>query len=312
MPPGAAQGQNPPYGAAINYWLKEPLKTLEKEKDGETEAASPKKNPVEITILDSTGQKVRTIKGTAKAGINRVTWDLAYEPTVDVRIRTTPAGNPHVWEEKRFRGKDSRGVFYYGIDVPKKGPLVAPGTYTVKLTVDGQEFSQPLVVRKDPNSTGGEQDIQQQTAMLIELRKDLESAADMVNQIEVIRSQLDAVKMLTQSSSDAGTIRSAADDLDKKLIAIEDNLIQRRLTGQGQDSVRWPPELLSKLTYLANGVSGSADFPPTVQQREVQAQFKEQLISLRKQLDDVVGKDVDAFNRTLRERNIQNVITRAP
>ena len=190
--------------------------------------------------------------------------------------------------------------------------LMPPGTYTVKLTVDGQEFSQPLVVRKDPNSTGTEQDIQQQTAMLMDLRKDLESAADMVNQIEVIRSQLDTLRSLTQNTSDAGSVRSAADDLDKKLIDIEDNLIQRRLTGQGQDTVRWPPKLISKLNYLASGVSGSADFPPNTQQREVYALFKEQLASLRKRLDDALNKEVDAFNKVLRERNIQSLITRAP
>jgi len=41
-------------------------------------------------------------------------------------------------------------------------------------------------------------------------------------------------------------------DLDKKLIDVEENLIQRKLTGQGQDTVRWPPKLISKLNYLAN------------------------------------------------------------
>ena len=49
-------------------------------------------------------------------------------------------------------------------------------------------------------------------------------------------------------------IKKAAADLDKKLIEVEDNLIQRRLTGQGQDTVRWPPRLLSKINYLANGI----------------------------------------------------------
>jgi len=94
------------------------------------------------------------------------------------------------------------------------------------------------------------------------------------------------------------------------LTDIEDNLIQRRLTGQGQDTVRWAPKLISKLNYLANGVSGSADFAPNTQQREVHAIFKEQLTGLRKRLDEVVNKDVEAFNRTLRERNMQGLITR--
>jgi hypothetical protein len=94
------------------------------------------------------------------------------------------------------------------------------------------------------------------------------------------------------------------------LIEIEEQLIQRRLTGQGQDTVRWPPKLISKLNYLASGVGG-ADFAPTNQQREVHAMFKTQLASLRSRLDEVINKDVDGFNKMLRDKGIGNVISRA-
>jgi hypothetical protein len=53
--------------------------------------------------------------------------------------------------------------------------LAPPGTYTVKLSVDGQELSQPLIVVRDPNAGGTDADIQKQMAMLFDLRKDLES-----------------------------------------------------------------------------------------------------------------------------------------
>ena len=186
--------------------------------------------------------------------------------------------------------------------------LAPPGTYTVKLTVDGQEFSQPLTVLKDPNAGGNDGDIQKQTAMLVDLRRDLESAADMVNQIESIRAQLENLRPLLRNNADA---RSAADDLDKKLVDIEDDLIQRKFTGQGQDTVRFPPKLISKINYLAGGVS-SGDFPPNTQQVEVHAILKTQLASLRKRLDDAVGTDLGNFNRMLREKNIGNVIASGP
>jgi hypothetical protein len=98
-----------------------------------------------------------------------------------------------------------------------------------------------------------------------------------------------------------------ADELEKKLTDIEDNLIQRKYTGQGQDTVRFPPKLISKLNYLANGVS-SGDFPPNTQQQEVHAMFKSQLAAWRKQLDDTLSQDLGNFNRMLRDRNIPNVI----
>lgn len=276
-------GQNPPGAASVNYYLK----------------AASKAEP-SIKIVDADGKTLRTIRGTRNAGINRVWWDLRTEPSKEVRLRTSPAYAPEV----RLNAEGWRPL-------PEGGRmtlLVPPGTYTVKLTVDGQEFSQPLTVLKDPNAGGNDADIQKQASMLFDLRQDLESAADMINQIESIRGQLENLKQLLRNNADA---RSAADDLDKKLIDIEDNLIQRKFTGQGQDTVRFPPKLISKINYLAGGVS-SGDFPPNTQQVEVHTMFKAQLAIWRARLADIVGTELANFNRMLREKNIPNVITTAP
>jgi hypothetical protein len=96
----------------------------------------------------------------------------------------------------------------------------------------------------------------------------------MVNQIELILSQLPQ--------------RPNAGELEKALLEIEDELIQRKLTGQGQDTVRWPPKLLSKIGYLASGLA-SGDFAPTKQQREVHALFKQQLTVLRQRLNKLLA-----------------------
>src|SRR5215813_1160280 len=277
-------GQNPPYGASINYYLK----------------AAPK-SEVKIRIEDAEGKTVRTFTSSKNAGLNRISWDLQGEPSKEIRLRTSPAYAPEIrvgpegWRPAPGAGRISL--------------LLPPGTYTVKLTVDGQEVSQPLVVRKDPHSSGSEADIKAQMEMLTDLRKDLESAAEMVNQIEIIRSQLDSLRSLLASGAESQPIKTAADDLDQKLIEVEDNLIQRKLTGSGQDGVRWPTKLISKINYLAGGLS-SSDFGPTTQQREVHAQFKEQLAALRKRLDEVMSKQFRAFNELLRELGIQNIITR--
>jgi photosystem II stability/assembly factor-like uncharacterized protein len=276
-------GQNPPYGASINYFLK----------------AAPKADP-SIKIVDAAGQTVRTIRGTRTAGINRVWWDLRTEQSKEVRLRTSPLYAPEV----RLNPEGWRSLPEGG----RMNVLVAPGTYTVKLSVDGQEFSQPLVVRKDPNSGGSEDDIQKQTAMLVELRKDLESAGDMVNQIESMRAQLDSLKGVLRGNAD---VRTAAEALDKKLTDIEDDLIQRKYTGQGQDTTRYPGKLIGKLGYLAGGVNGG-DYPPNTQQKEVQGMFEAQLSSLRKRLDDVIATDLENFNRMLRDKNIGNVIAAGP
>jgi len=286
-------GQNPPYGASINYYLK-----------------TVPSGEVKIRIGDAQGQTVRTLTGTKTVGINRVNWDLRGEQTKEVRLRTSPAYAPEI--------RNGNEGWRLAPDGARLSLLMPPGTYTVKLSVgDTESTAQQLVVKKDPNSEGTETDINAQTTMLFELRKDLETAADLVNQIEVIRSQLPGINGVLPgiagtseaSSRPAGQlmeIKKAADDLDKKLIDIEENLIQRRLTGQGQDTVRWPPKLISKINYLANGI-GSGDFQPTNQHREVYAMLKAQLTTQSGKLDEVISKDLGAFNQLLRDRGIPNV-----
>jgi hypothetical protein len=269
-------GQNPQYGAAISYYLK-----------------SAPAGDVKIRIEDAKGQLVRTLNGTKNVGLNRITWNLEGEPTTEVRMRTSPAYAPEI---------------KVGPDGTRNAPgagrmtiLMPPGNYTVKLSVAGQNLAQPLILKKDPNSGGTEADISEQTTMMLELRKDLETGAQMVNQIEFIRSQL------LQLTSVSTSLKSAADDLDKKLIEIEENLIQRRATGQGQDTVRWPPKLLGKINYLAGGLA-SGDFAPTKQQREVHALFKQQLTALRQQLDAVLNQDLMALNKLLSDSNIKTIL----
>jgi hypothetical protein len=129
----------------------------------------------------------------------------------------------------------------------------------------------------------------------------------MVNQIEVILAQLEKLNETLASGSNSASVKSAAESFEKKLIDIEENLIQRRLTGQGQDTVRWPPKLLTKINYLAGGLA-SGDFAPTKQQREVQALFKQQMAGLRQRLDDVLNRDLPAINKMLADSNIKTVI----
>ena len=70
---------------------------------------------------------MRKLNGGRGAGINRVWWDLRYERTKEPELRTTPPSNPHIWEEKRFKGHDTRGIYHYGIEEPKLGPFGRAG-----------------------------------------------------------------------------------------------------------------------------------------------------------------------------------------
>ena len=311
-------GHNPPYGAPINFYLKSKL--------GEKER-------VKLTISDSSGKTVREIECRAateerarrpagpggpsgggeedeggpacevKPGINRVWWNLRSEPSTEMRLRTSPLYAPDVkpgpegWRRPSGAGR---------IEL-----LVPPGTYTVTLTAGEQKLTQKLNVLKDPHSGGTESDIQTQTQFLSGLRDEMNAIAASVNQIESIRAQLEALEKQLGTDDTGKTIRKAADDLAEKLIATEGKVLQLKATGRGQDDVRWPPMLASKITYLADQAE-SSDFAPTTQQVAVGEELKKQGDQFQQEYQEVVSKDVTAFNAMLREKNIPNIMVKMP
>ena len=81
---------------------------------------------VQLTILNDKGTAIRTLVGTGRQGLNRVWWDL----------------RPQAEPEKSSEGAAAARV--------REIPLVAPGTYTVELSVAGGKTVRKLVVRADP------------------------------------------------------------------------------------------------------------------------------------------------------------------
>jgi hypothetical protein len=86
-------------------------------------------------------------------------------------------------------------------------------------------------------------------------------------------------------------------------------LIEPRMTGNGQDGVRWGAKLHSKIAYLASGLA-SADFGPTSQQLEVQKELEARLQKVAADLDAVLAREVPAFNERLRQRSLPPIVTR--
>jgi photosystem II stability/assembly factor-like uncharacterized protein len=281
-------GENPPYGASINYFLK----TEEKEE-------------VKISILDETGQTIRTLKGSKESGINRVWWDLKYELSKEARLRTKPLYAP--WMEMESRG--------WRPLLPSSGRgrmtlLVPPGKYTVKLSVGEKEITQKLEVKKDPNSAGSEDDILAQTKLLLEIRDNIESVVDMINELEWIRKQLYDLKPHVGTHKNADSIVASGKELDKKILSIEDKLFQLKVVGKGQDSwyYKGPSKLINKLLSLARSV-GKADFPPTTQHIEHHEELKTKLKGCQSLFNEILDKDLLAFNALLKANELPHLMS---
>ncbi len=191
--------------------------------------------------------------------------------------------------------------------------LAAPGSYTVKIEVDGQEFIQKLTVKKDPKSAGSEADIQAQVKLLLEVRDNLNNLVDMINQIELIRMQINNLAALLEGDESVIPVIKAGKELDEKFIAVEENLLQMKLTGgtASQDILTLKAKLHRKITAFANEI-GKSDFKPTVSQHEVTEMHTEKLASYQKQLVELLKKDLQGFNDMLKEKNVGNIIVRRP
>jgi len=145
LPPEEPAGTNPPDGAILDYTLR-----------------SAPSQVIKLAIYDSNGNLVRqyssaplpeSVKRPLKwptvadywmanpkplsthVGMNRFVWNLRY---------TSPPAVKHSYPMSAVPHKTP---------VEPQGPLAVPGKYTVKLTVDGQTYTQPLTVKPDPRVT---------------------------------------------------------------------------------------------------------------------------------------------------------------
>lgn len=239
-----------------------------------------------------------------KQGINRIWWDLSTDRTTEIHLRTPPffladfPMGPQGWRTAPTLGRMAL--------------LAPPGAYTVKLTIGDKDYeSHKINVIKDPHSTGTEADIAAQTQFVSGLRDEFEELSLAINQVESIRAQLNNVVKELVNNDVGKQIRTSAQQVNDKLVGVESKLLQMRLTGHGQDDVRWPPMIMQKIDYLASEAS-SSDFAPTTQQVAVAQLLKQQGDEAQHEIQQIMSSDVANFNKLLGQHNIAGVISKAP
>jgi photosystem II stability/assembly factor-like uncharacterized protein len=128
------RGENPQPGTAISYYFKA-------EVAGE----------VKLTISDITGKVIRNLPVSKEVGLHRAQWNMSGDPP------PPPAGQPGqaggggrqgggggAQGQPGGGGGGRQGLGGGG------GQPVEPGTYLIKLTVDGKEYTTKVVVEADP------------------------------------------------------------------------------------------------------------------------------------------------------------------
>ena len=188
-------------------------------------AAVPK-DPVKLEILDATGAVIRTLQP-GRAGRPE---PRALGPPLR---RAAPGGAPgHAAGERApVRGapvprQANPPVTHWGLEEAGAGPWANPGRYSVRLTVDGRAFSAPLEILKDPKIPGSDADLAASLKLQLRIREDITETADMINQIEIVRRELEEVQRgLRAGKNQDAALKDVAAIMDK-LVAVEDRLLE--------------------------------------------------------------------------------------
>jgi photosystem II stability/assembly factor-like uncharacterized protein len=267
--------------------------------------ASAPADSVQLEVLDASGGVVRTLKARTRTGYNRVAWDLRYDGPKQVELKTTPPDNPRIWDEPRFKGKTTRPIVHWGIDSPERvGPLALPGTYSIRLTVGGQAYTQSLDIVEDPSLSSSDADLAASTATQLRIRDDINAAVDLINRLEILRKQIEDQLAANQGKA---ALEKPLRQLDQKLMDVEFQLLSR--TDLHSDD-KWYVEkyrVYMNLVWLSaevgsggGDVAGGAEYRPTDASVAVLEGIEQDLAAAKTAFSLVMEKDVAAFNKAMK------------
>jgi photosystem II stability/assembly factor-like uncharacterized protein len=288
LPPDEPGGQNPPDGAIINYHLK---------------AAS--SGPVTLEILDASDKLLRRFSSddkpepvdektlaiptywirppqvlSAPAGSHRFVWDLHYPPPPGPRRYPMTAIH-----------RDTPSV--------PLGPWVPPGRYTVRLTVNGKRYEQPLTVKMDPRVKTPAKDLEQQFELSMQCYDSARQAREALGQVRKLRAQLKEL----QGKAKEQPLLDALAELDKKAAALEGT--ERRRGERPPDGPRETTlaRLAEEQQRLLDILQG-ADVTPTSQAVTACQETRKPLRDLLRRWDELKDAEVKALNERLRKAEL--------
>jgi hypothetical protein len=257
-----------------------------------------------IEILDPSGRVIRKF---SSAEFN--TLDEPLDPDdkkPEKQIKPESGLNRFVWDLRYEEARHVPGYYLWEYGAGARGPVAVPGHYQVRLTVGNQTQTAPFDLKLDPRVNVSQADLEQQFNLLLQTRDELSRVYDTVNQIQDVRSQLSGLKRRLPENASAKTITGAADDLEKKLVAVREDLINLTISAN-EDSLAYPPQLDAKLAYLAMDV-GSADSAPTEAEQEEFDKLKRQSGELLARWEDLQRRDLAAFQKLAAEGSLSTVV----
>ncbi len=214
-----------------------------------------------------------------RAGLNTFSWNLRYPDAVTFE-------NLIMW---------AAGT---------TGPVAPPGTYSVKLTVNGESQSQTFRVRKDPRSTSTDADIAEQFRLLLAIRDKTTEANNAVRMVRNMRWNVgDRTGKLTAQQQ--AEFKSIADGMMGELTKAEQEAYQTK-NESNQDPLNFPIRLNNEIAGVASYV-GQGEYRPTKQAYEVFNTLSKELDVHTKAIKQSMDRDLPKLNAILRAAGLQEL-----
>ncbi len=230
-----------------------------------------------IAILDSNDNVINTFKRSPKAGMNKLVWNMRYPPTAGPDARGRPAGI---------------------------SPLVPPGTYQVRLTVDGQTFTESFELLKDPRVSATKEDLTAQFDLLVQVRDKLVDNNTGLSRLRSVRSQVDEWVGRAGGEASRDVLSTAAQAIKDKLWPIEDQLASvHEPYAQTVPPVRLDAKLMALSQVVAAG-----DFGPTQGQLGVYDELSGLVDHHLQELQQIIDQDVAGFVEQLNELGVPAIV----
>jgi photosystem II stability/assembly factor-like uncharacterized protein len=262
-------GENPPEGVIVTYHLGE---------NSEEGAA--------LTFLDEDGNAIRHLEVSGQSGMNRFVWDMRYEGA-----REAPGDDA----AKEIAGPGLAG------------PLATPGTYAVRLDVDGESQTQTFAILGDPRAVFTDDDLAEQLSLQLRLREKLSETHDAINSLRRVRRQVREWQLRGKAAGEM--LAESGDAIVGKLGDIEDRLIPTWSTSERGQMGRPLPKLIDALTTLT-AVVASADAVPTRNSYAVFDVLTERIAEQTDELARIIDEDVPAFIEQVHELGVPSIVPR--
>src|SRR6202790_1510575 len=300
LPPEEPAGKNPPDGAIIDYYL-----------------ASAANGLVTLEISDASNKLVRKYASTDKpldmakiaaenpipmywvrheqelsgaAGMHRFVWDVHY---------AQPQALAHEYPIAAIAHDTAR----YPL-----GAFALPGEYTVKLTVDGKTYTQPLTVKMDPRIKTSPGDLQKQFAMERGSVVGMNTSYEALSAVQSVRAQLKE----RAEKAGKGAVSEKIAALDKALATVEGAAVPGFI---GVPPSGKQPENLSTLNQhfaAMLAVADSADAAPTTQAEAAFRELNDALVGLVVRWKSLRDSEIMALNAELKKAGLAPIDPKEP